>query len=600
MARQEPKREIKVFCPTHGPVDASVPGAIACSGGGLHSLTKNFPPPFEELWEYCCACQFFWHSDITTTNKAKEQCVVCERLIVRRYLCNQCGVMSLQSDDFNAMQEFNITTEGSPIPKCPGCLSVLEAEPIKHQCKTLEVSFTTARSPCDFCRETIEKPDKPKVGARILSMIPALLVRGLPKKNVSEINQAGPDEKSAQGQTTSSEQQGSNSLSVNPPATNTNVLNSINVLATKFWAWLKKPIPLIIGCLSLLASSIAIAQFLPMYFNHKPVLKPIKAIPQEVEAGGIVRLVGSATDQDGDEPEYDWYCHSAKIVGKGPIVDLDMSGIDPPSASIPIEVTLVARDKYSQSNPEKITIVIKPLKRNTPPSLFVEVEGDKYDLQVGESVFLTANAKDPDNDSLSYDWQPSGFIEGRGARVRFITSGIKVLSGPIKKEVQVTVSDGHDGIVSSTIQIWIRPATRATKAARIILPKPRDLSNHSPHLIRFQPDRSAVQSGENVSLTVDAEDLDPTDKLTYQWEPRKNIAGDGNRVTLNTSGIPIQDIPISVTVTVTVLDGRGGTVSQTVQIVVSPTQGPKNSNQDLSRPPKLQTPDVKNAPTKNL
>lgn len=150
-------RTITARCPEHNiDVTAERGERIVCSAGP-HALAQSFPS--EEFWEYCCDCQRFWPSDHSLHNRGNSQCPVCERLTVRRFLCAQCNVISVESDSPGPRKAFSIpSSRGIPVPACPGCLKDVETPGVEHDCEDFGAPFITLRSVCPFCEHAIESP----------------------------------------------------------------------------------------------------------------------------------------------------------------------------------------------------------------------------------------------------------------------------------------------------------------------------------------------------------------------------------------------------------------------------------------------------------
>ncbi|MEQ1871745.1 MAG: OmpA family protein [Vicinamibacterales bacterium] len=75
-------------------------------------------------------------------------------------------------------------------------------------------------------------------------------------------------------------------------------------------------------------------------------------------------------------------------------------------------------------------------------------------IEPGKTVTLTANATDPDGDTLTYRWtaSPSGtFSNPTGRTTDFTAPNVE---GPVT--VTVTVSDGKDGTTSSSTTLMVR------------------------------------------------------------------------------------------------------------------------------------------------
>lgn len=152
-------RVIRAYCITHKVgFDAQSNKPILCGAGG-HALARNFPDG--SSWEYCCDCQHCWLVDTAKKEAASKECPACERNVVRRYVCADCNVISVESDEPGRRKAFAITN-GIPTPTCPGCLQEPAQSAIEHDCRDYGASFVTSFSSCPFCDEVLERlPDFP-------------------------------------------------------------------------------------------------------------------------------------------------------------------------------------------------------------------------------------------------------------------------------------------------------------------------------------------------------------------------------------------------------------------------------------------------------
>jgi tetratricopeptide (TPR) repeat protein len=147
-------RTIRVYCPTHKVnFDIAASVTIECSSG-THTLAGNFPN--ETFWEYCCDCQHYRPIDVT--GKGSDECPVCERKIVRRSVCADCKVISVESNDAGRRKAFSVSAQGAVTPTCPGCLRRANRQSSEHDCQDFDHAFFTARKTCPFCDESLEPP----------------------------------------------------------------------------------------------------------------------------------------------------------------------------------------------------------------------------------------------------------------------------------------------------------------------------------------------------------------------------------------------------------------------------------------------------------
>jgi|ERR1043165_4036768 tetratricopeptide (TPR) repeat protein len=147
-------RAIRVYCPTHK-VNFVIAAntTIECSSGA-HTLAREFPN--ESFWEYCCDCQHY--RPINAGGKESDDCPVCERKIVRRSVCAECKVISIESDEAGRRKTFSISVQGTVTPTCPGCLHRASKQSFEHSCEDFGQVFFTTREVCPFCDKRLEPP----------------------------------------------------------------------------------------------------------------------------------------------------------------------------------------------------------------------------------------------------------------------------------------------------------------------------------------------------------------------------------------------------------------------------------------------------------
>jgi tetratricopeptide (TPR) repeat protein len=158
MAAAEPSnspRLIRVYCPVHKVGFTAAGATIECSSQ-KHTLARSFP--HDSFWEYCCDCQHYWPLDAARGNTASGECPACERQIVRRFICQDCQVISVESDDPGRRKLFSISPQGLPDPACPGCLSRSSSSGLDHDCSDFGALFVTQRPACPFCDDALEMP----------------------------------------------------------------------------------------------------------------------------------------------------------------------------------------------------------------------------------------------------------------------------------------------------------------------------------------------------------------------------------------------------------------------------------------------------------
>jgi hypothetical protein len=157
MPTKSDKREIRVYCPTHkNDFSVLLSNRIVCEQGN-HSLAEQFP--WDNFWEYCCDCRRFIPSEIARREKANDSCVVCGRAIIRRYICDNCQIISVESVELINPKAQVISAKEAPLPLCPVCFLHPKFKVNLHHCDIISISFFTARADCPFCHSLISESD---------------------------------------------------------------------------------------------------------------------------------------------------------------------------------------------------------------------------------------------------------------------------------------------------------------------------------------------------------------------------------------------------------------------------------------------------------
>jgi len=147
-------RMIRVYCPTHKVNFVVAANATVECSSGTHTLARDFPS--ETIWEYCCDCQHYRPFD--ASGKGSNDCAICERKIVRRSMCAECKVISVESDEAGRRKAFSISAQGTVTPTCPGCLRRANRQSFEHECADFTQAFFTTRETCPFCDQRLEPP----------------------------------------------------------------------------------------------------------------------------------------------------------------------------------------------------------------------------------------------------------------------------------------------------------------------------------------------------------------------------------------------------------------------------------------------------------
>ena len=154
VAPTPPTRNIRVYCPTHKVSFSAPTSSVVQCDSQKHTLSTNFGK--EGFWEYCCDCQHYWPLDAAKGNIATDECPVCERSLSRSFLCEECNVVSVESDTPGRRKEYSISAKGFPNPACPGCLHEPQTKNVQHECADFGRTFSTIRSICPFCDQPLD------------------------------------------------------------------------------------------------------------------------------------------------------------------------------------------------------------------------------------------------------------------------------------------------------------------------------------------------------------------------------------------------------------------------------------------------------------
>lgn len=179
----------------------------------------------------------------------------------------------------------------------------------------------------------------------------------------------------------------------------------------------------------------------------------------------------------------------------------------------------------------------------SPPSLSCSADPSQTDI--GGMVRLTASGSSSTGAPLTYEWSTNGgTIEGSGQSVQVSTAGLA------------------PGSYVATVRATERPGLFADCSTRftVVQPPPPPM----PPTASCSADRSRVQVGEVVNLTVQGNSPDGH-PLTYQWTASGgNVVGSGAAVRLDTTGAR----PGTITATARVTDDRNLSASCTSTITV--------------------------------
>jgi hypothetical protein len=138
------------FAPRQSPIKCEnrghIIGELDFTGEARTSL------PFQ--WQYCCNCEHFCVINFEDTGL--HSCPVCTRRSSTLYLCDRCHTISFESNTPLQTKNFTLSTEGVPLPCCPGCLQPTSVDLHEHACDEAHISFVTGLNVCPICNDRLD------------------------------------------------------------------------------------------------------------------------------------------------------------------------------------------------------------------------------------------------------------------------------------------------------------------------------------------------------------------------------------------------------------------------------------------------------------
>ncbi len=286
-----------------------------------------------------------------------------------------------------------------------------------------------------------------------------------------------------------------------------------------------------------------------------PSISSLTASDEVVNRQGTSTLEVTASHDYDEELYYDWSVDNGDwtLSESGETAELTAPDISSSSVTATVEVT----DGHGGSAEQSVTVETSP--NSDPEIASFEADPEVVDRQ-GTST-LTVDATDPDGEDLSYDWS----MDNSGWTISE-SGDTAELTAPDESESSVTVTvevdDGYGGSATSNVTV-------STAA------------NQPPVISGFEADPEVVERQGTSTLTVDASDPDG-EALSYDWSTDNSdwlLSESGETAELTAPDAPAS----SITVTVEVDDGYGGSATSEVTVSTVANQAPVIS--DLSIDP---------------
>ena len=212
---------------------------------------------------------------------------------------------------------------------------------------------------------------------------------------------------------------------------------------------------------------------------------------------------------------------------------------------------------FSSTTPPYIEQMVVPTSStNRPPT--ARLKATSYEISPNQQVTLTAEASDPDGQTLSYTWShPSGTLATSANNL----SGTWTAPG-ISTIATITFTAKDPSGLTSVAKVTIKVGSSGGNQP----------SNAHPVVLSIDTATSTFLNNADYQLTANATDSNG-DALTYFWSTTQGTVSPTDQVS-TTWRTPNVSNTTYVQVTVLVSDNRGGTANRTATFTVSPNPNP--------------------------
>jgi outer membrane protein OmpA-like peptidoglycan-associated protein len=161
----------------------------------------------------------------------------------------------------------------------------------------------------------------------------------------------------------------------------------------------------------------------------------------------FVTATVAGTDANGRPLNYSWTASGGKIIGTGPYVRWDSTGVAGGSYSLTARVDNGAGKGASCSS----SVAVQPKPVAAAPTM--SCSANPATVIAGERPTITATVNDPSGTPITYTWQANaGQIIGSGASVQFDTSGLPPATYTVTGRAENGVHSACDCSTTVTVQ----------------------------------------------------------------------------------------------------------------------------------------------------
>lgn len=295
---------------------------------------------------------------------------------------------------------------------------------------------------------------------------------------------------------------------------------------------------------------------------------------QTVGSSTKVTLAATASDPDqGQTLTYSWTADDPDIALNDAKTATPFFYFFNAAGNAPKVVTLtVSVSDGFDTQTDTVKVTINPIVAPPPPPPIpidsppeVIVTASTSEAVTGDIVTLTADATDPDGDTLTYEWTQTA-----GPLVAFnsVTAPSVLVTAP---EIE-----GESATLTFKVTVAGKLLT-TTKTVSFVVraPSPPAIVNNPPVAVAYL--QGLVTQGQTVTLTGSSSSDPDGDSLSYKWTqisgPKVSPSGAGSmEATFTAPALTWRDNAVMLKFGLTVTDSKGLSNSTTIQIEVSPPE----------------------------
>ncbi|MGB6200493.1 MAG: hypothetical protein WBF35_13190 [Candidatus Acidiferrales bacterium] len=174
-------------------------------------------------------------------------------------------------------------------------------------------------------------------------------------------------------------------------------------------------------------------------------------------SGDQVAVNCPASSPDNDTLTYNYTANCGGVDGTGPEVHWLSAGV--PIGTCTVTVHVDDGHGGTATGSVDIQVIAKP---NHPP--VISCSADRSSVFIGEKVHITANASDPDGDTLTFTWQTNGGqIVGTGSTVDLDTTGVAAGNYTVTGRAD----DGRGGAADCTVAVEAKTPPPPPQASKL-------------------------------------------------------------------------------------------------------------------------------------